>query len=109
MEGPVAWVFLLAAGAFEIAWAVAMKQSFGFTRLGPSLFMVAANLISVGLLSLSMKTLPLGTAYVIWTGIGAVGTFAIGIVFLGEHANAARLLAAFLIVAGLMLMKAATD
>jgi quaternary ammonium compound-resistance protein SugE len=101
----MAWLCLFAAGAFEVAWAVAMKQSFGLTRLGPTLIMVLTMLISVALLSWSMRTLPLGTAYTVWTGIGAVGTFAVGIFFLAEEASATRLLAAALIIAGLVLMK----
>ncbi|SFV25754.1 DMT family transporter [Hyphomicrobium facile] len=105
----MAWIMLLAAGALEIVWAVAMKQSLGFTRLWPSLVMVTALAASMGLLALSMKTLQLGTAYVAWTGIGAVGTFAVGILFLGEQATATRLLAAFLILAGVLLLKASTD
>jgi quaternary ammonium compound-resistance protein SugE len=105
----VAWILLLAAGALEIVWAVAMKQSLGMTRLWPSLLMVAALATSIALLALSVKTLPVGTAYVIWSGIGAVGTFAVGILFLGEQATATRLIAAFLILVGLLLLKASTD
>lgn len=105
----MAWIMLLAAGALEIVWAVAMKQSLGLTRLWPSLVMVTTLATSLVLLALSMKTLPLGTAYVVWTGIGAVGTFAVGILFMGEQATATRLVAAFLILAGVMLLKASTD
>jgi quaternary ammonium compound-resistance protein SugE len=101
----VAWIVLVIAGLFEIVWAFAMKHSEGFTRLWPSIATVAAMLVSFGLLSWSMRTLPLGTAYTVWTGIGAVGAFVVGIVFLGEDAGALRLFAAFLIVAGLLLMK----
>jgi quaternary ammonium compound-resistance protein SugE len=86
-----------------------MKQSEGFTRLGPSLVTLAAMLASFGLLSLAMRTLPLGTAYTVWTGIGAVGAFVAGVVFLGEAASALRLLAAVLIVGGLVLMKLANS
>jgi quaternary ammonium compound-resistance protein SugE len=82
-----------------------MKQSEGFTRLWPSVVTLAAMLVSFGLLSWSMRLLPLGTAYTVWTGIGAVGAFVVGIVFLGEAANALRLFAALLIVGGLLLMK----
>jgi quaternary ammonium compound-resistance protein SugE len=85
-----------------------MKQSDGFTRLGPSLITLAAMIASFALLSLAMKTLPLGAAYTMWTGIGAVGAFIVGIVVLGESANALRVLAAGMIVAGLVLMKLAT-
>lgn len=101
----MAWIVLFAAGALEVAWAFAMKQSFGLSRLAPSLLMLATMIASVGLLSLSMKTLPLGTAYVMWTGIGAVGTFMVGIIFLGEQVSAGRVLAAALIVSGLALMQ----
>lgn len=99
------WIMLVAAGLLEVVWAFAMKQSQGFTRVVPTTITLVAALASFGLLALSMKTLPLGTAYTIWTGIGAVGAFVIGIVALGEQANAARLVAAALIVAGLILMK----
>lgn len=105
----MAWIMLLAAGALEIVWAVAMKQSLGLTRLWPSLVMVTTLATSLVLLALSMKTLPLGTAYVVWTGIGAVGTFAVGILFLGEQVTATRLIAASLILAGVTLLKASTD
>ena len=102
------WVLLVIAGLFEVVWAFSMKQSEGFTRLLPSVVTIVAMLISFYLLSLSMKTLPLGTAYVIWTGIGAVGSFLLGVFFLGEPATALRMLAAILIVSGLLLLKFAT-
>jgi quaternary ammonium compound-resistance protein SugE len=101
----VAWLILTIAGLFEVVWAVSMKQSAGFTRLWPTIVTVAAALASFGLLSWSMRSLPLGTAYMVWTGIGAVGAFVVGIAFLGEAANALRLIAALLIVSGLLLMK----
>ncbi|MET0365413.1 MAG: multidrug efflux SMR transporter [Sphingobium sp.] len=101
----MAWFALFMAGVLEVVWATAMKQSDGFTRLGPSLVTAVGMIFSFGLLSWSMRTLPLGTAYTIWTGIGAIGAFAVGIVFLGETANALRMLAAGLIVSGLVLMK----
>jgi quaternary ammonium compound-resistance protein SugE len=101
----VAWLILVIAGLFEVVWAFTMKQSEGFTRLWPSVVTLAAMLVSFGLLSWSMRSLPLGTAYAVWTGIGAVGAFVVGIVFLGETANALRLFAALLIVGGLLLMK----
>ena len=94
----MAWFQLLAAGILEIVWAGAMKQSQGFTRLWPTVVMLAAMLGSFGLLALAMRALPLGTAYPIWTGIGAVGAFALGIVAMGEAATPGRLLAAALIV-----------
>lgn len=102
------WVYLVIAGLFEVVWAFSMKQSDGFTRPGPTIVTIAAMIASFALLSLSMKSLPLGTAYTIWTGIGAVGAFLVGIAMLGEVASATRIVAALLIVAGLVLMKIAT-
>lgn len=99
------WVYLVLAGLLEIVWAVAMKQSQGFTRLTPTAIMVVALIGSLWLLTLAMRTLPLGTAYVIWTGIGAVGAFAVGLVALGEQASVMRIAAATLIVSGLVMMK----
>lgn len=104
----MAWISLFVAGLFEILWAYTMKQSAGFTKLGPSLVTLAAMVASVVLLSYSMRTLPLGTAYTIWTGIGAVGAFLIGILLLGETISLPRVIAAVLIVAGLVLMKVST-
>jgi quaternary ammonium compound-resistance protein SugE len=104
----MAWFILITAGLLEVVWAYAMKQSHGFTRLGPTVVMVVAMVGSVGLLALAMRTLPLGTAYTIWTGIGAVGAFLVGIVMLGEAASPARVIAAMLIVAGLVTMKLAS-
>ena len=101
----MAWLILTIAGLFEVVWAFSMKQSEGFTRLWPSVVTLAAMLVSFGLLAWSMRLLPLGTAYTVWTGIGAVGAFVVGTVFLGETANASRLVAASLIVSGLLLMK----
>lgn len=101
----MAWFLLVIAGLFEVVWAFSMKQSEGFTRLWPTVVTLAAMLVSFGLLSWSMRSLPLGTAYTIWTGIGAVGAFVVGVVFLGEAASPLRLLAAVLIVGGLLLMK----
>lgn len=101
----MAWLILVIAGLFEVVWAFSMKQSEGFTRLWPSVVTLSAMLVSFGLLAWSMRSLPLGTAYTVWTGIGAVGAFVVGIVFLGETANASRLMAASLIVSGLLLMK----
>ncbi|WP_422061846.1 DMT family transporter [Sphingopyxis sp.] len=99
------WIYLTIAGLFEIIWAFAMKQSDGFTRPGPTIVTLVAMIASFALLSLAMKSLPLGTAYTIWTGIGAVGAFVVGIAVLGEAASAMRIVAALLIVAGLVLMK----
>ena len=101
----MAWLSLVAAGLCEVAWAFAMKQSHGFTRLVPSLVTVAGMAISFALLSFSMRTLPLGAAYTIWTGIGALGAFAVGIAVLGEPLNPMRACAAVMIAGGLVLMK----
>ena len=101
----MAWVILVIAGLFEVVWASAMKQSHGFSRLWPSVVTIAAMLVSFGMLSWSMRTLPLGTAYTVWTGVGAVGAFLVGALVLGEALTATRILAALLIVAGLVLMK----
>ncbi|SEJ60748.1 quaternary ammonium compound-resistance protein SugE [Sphingomonas sp. OV641] len=101
----MAWIALVFAGVFEIVWASAMKQSHGFTKLWPSVVTGVGMLISFGLLAWAMRSLPLGTAYTIWTGIGAVGAFIVGIVIFGEAATALRLIAAALIVSGLVLMK----
>lgn len=101
----MAWISLTVAGVLEVVWAYFMKQSAGFTRLWPSVATIGFMVASFALLSFSMRTLPLGTAYVVWTGIGAVGAFVVGIMFLNEPANATRLLAAGLILSGLVLMK----
>lgn len=101
----MAWIYLLIAGLLEVVWAYGMKLSAGFTQLGASLLTLVAMLLSFGLLAIAMKSLPLGTAYTVWTGIGAVGSFAVGIVVLGEAVTPLRLLAAALILAGLLLMK----
>ncbi|HLJ71170.1 MAG TPA: multidrug efflux SMR transporter [Roseiarcus sp.] len=101
----MAWIVLFAAGLLEVVWATAMKQSQGFVRPGPTAITLVAMLASVALLSAAMRTLPLGVAYMVWTGIGALGAFAIGVVVLGEAAGPLRLAAAALILAGLALMK----
>lgn len=101
----MAWIYLFVAGLLEIVWAFAMKQSHGFSRLVPSLITLGAMVASFGLLSMAMRSLPLGTAYMIWTGIGALGAFAVGVAFLGETISPARLVAAGLILSGLVLMK----
>ena len=101
----MAWIYLFIAGLLEIVWAFSMKQSNGFTRLWPSVITLVAMIASFGLLAAAMRTLPLGTAYTIWTGIGAVGAFIVGVVFLGEHLSLMRIAAAVLIVSGLVLMK----
>jgi quaternary ammonium compound-resistance protein SugE len=104
----VAWIALVAAGVLEVVWAYYMKQSSGFTRLWPTAITIVTMIASFLLLSLAMRTMPLGTAYTVWTGIGAVGAFGVGVVVLGEPADAMRLSAAALIIGGLVLMKIAT-
>ena len=104
----MAWIVLVIAGILEIVWAFSMKQSEGFTKLWPSLITLGAMGVSFALLSWSMRTLPLGPAYTVWTGIGAVGAFIVGSVVLNESANPMRIVAAILIVAGLALMKLAS-
>jgi len=104
----MAWVYLGIAGLLEIVWAFSMKQSDGFTRLTPSIVTIVAMIASFALLSISMKTLPLGTAYTVWTGIGAVGAFLVGVAVLGESVSPMRVLAALMIVGGLVLMKLST-
>ena len=101
----MAWICLFLAGLLEIAWAYFMKRSDGFTLLVPSVVTIVTMIASFALLSVSMKTLPLGTAYTIWTGIGAVGAFLVGIAVLGEAATPMRLAAGGLIVAGIVMMK----
>jgi quaternary ammonium compound-resistance protein SugE len=104
----MAWVLLSVAGVLEVVWAFFMKQSDGFTRIAPTSIMLVAMIGSVWLLSISMKTLPLGTAYMVWTGIGAVGAFAVGIALLGEQVSPMRIVAALLILSGIALMKLST-
>ena len=104
----MAWMFVLAAGLLEIVWAYTMKLSQGFSRPGPTALTILVMLASFGLLSLAMKTLPLGTAYTVWTGIGAVGAFVVGVVVLGEPLTTGRVFASALIVTGLIVMKLST-
>jgi quaternary ammonium compound-resistance protein SugE len=101
----MAWACLIVAGLLEVAWAFLMKQSEGFTRPWPSIGALAFMGASFALLAYAMRTLPLGTAYVVWTGIGAVGAFLVGMTLLGEPASPLRIAAAVLIVSGLVLMK----
>ncbi len=101
----MAWIILSAAGLLEIVWALAMKKSQGFTVLVPSIVTLVAMFASFGLLAVAMRTLPLGTAYSVWTGIGAVGAFLVGVMFLGEAATPMRLTAVAMIVGGLVLMR----
>ena len=101
----MAWIALFIAGILEVVWAYSMKLSDGFSRLWPSVVTLIAMIASFALLSYSMRTLPLGTAYTIWTGIGAFGAFVVGVVVLGESANPMRIAAAGMIIGGLVLMK----
>ncbi len=101
----MAWVLLFIAGLLEVVWAYFMKLSQGFTLLLPSAVTIVTMMASFVLLSVSMKTLPLGTAYMVWTGIGAVGAFIVGVTFLGESVSPMRIAAAVLIVCGILLMK----
>lgn len=104
----MAWVTLVVAGLFEVAWAIGLKYTEGFTRLWPTVWTVLAMLISLWLLGIAMKSLPVGTAYSVWVGVGAAGTVLLGIVLLGEPANAARLISVALIIAGIVGLKLAT-
>jgi quaternary ammonium compound-resistance protein SugE len=104
----MSWIILVLAGLLEIVWAVGLKYTEGFSRLWPSLGIVAAMILSVCMLGLAMKSLPVGTAYAVWVGIGIVGTVAAGIVFLHEPANAARLISIALIIAGIVSLKLTT-
>ena len=104
----MAWIALFFAGLFEVGWAVGLKHTDGFTRLGPSAFTVAGMVASLWLLGLALKTLPLGTSYAVWTGIGAVGTALLGIVLFGESTDAPRLVCIGLIVAGTIGLKLVT-
>ncbi len=101
----MAWIYLTIAGVFEIGWALGLKYTEGFSRLVPSTLTIIAMAISFGLLSISLKSLPIGTAYAVWTGIGAVGTALVGMFFLGEPREAARILCILLIVAGIVGLK----
>jgi quaternary ammonium compound-resistance protein SugE len=104
----MAWVILILAGLFETGWAIGLKYTEGFTRLWPTLWTVVAMIISLWLLGIAMKTLPVGTAYTIWVGVGAVGTVILGIVLFKEPAHAARLISVGLIIAGLIGLKLST-
>jgi quaternary ammonium compound-resistance protein SugE len=101
----LAWILLLVAGLFEIGWAIGLKYTDGFTRPLPSLLTGLSMVVSVVLLSLALRTLPVGTAYAVWTGIGTVGTALLGIALFGEPATAARLACIGLIVAGILGLK----
>jgi quaternary ammonium compound-resistance protein SugE len=104
----MAWVILLVAGLFEVAWAIGLKYTEGYTRLWPTVGTIAAMVISVALLGVAMKSLPVGTSYAVWVGVGAIGTAALGIVLFGESASPGRLISLGLIVAGIVGFKLAT-
>ncbi len=101
----MSWFVLVIAGLFEVVWAVGLKYTHGFTRLIPSLITASAVALSMGLLAYAMKGLPIGTAYAVWTGIGAVGTAIFGIIVFGESASFARILSFALIIAGIIGLK----
>lgn len=102
------WVVLVVAGLFEVCWAIGLKYTDGFSKFWPSVATIVAMAISVALLGFAMKTLPTGTAYAVWVGIGAVGTVILGIVLLGESASPMRLVSLALIVLGIIGLKLAT-
>ena len=104
----MAWVILVTAGLFEVGWAIGLKYTEGFTRFWPTVGTVLAMMASLWLLGIAMKSLPLGTAYSVWVGVGAIGTVLLGIVLLGEPASAARLISVTLIVAGIVGLKLTT-
>ena len=102
------WAILVLAGLFEIGWAIGLKYTDGFTKLWPTVGTVASMAISLGLLGIAMKSLPVGTAYAVWVGVGAVGTAILGMVLLGEPANAGRMISLGLIIAGIIGLKLAS-
>jgi quaternary ammonium compound-resistance protein SugE len=104
----MAWIYLLLAGLFEIVWAIGLKYTEGFTRLWPTVVTIAAMVVSMGLLGIAAKDLPIGTAYAVWTGIGAVGAAILGIVLFAEPATALRIASIGLIVAGVIGLKLAS-
>jgi quaternary ammonium compound-resistance protein SugE len=104
----MAWTYLTIAGLFEIGWAIGLKYTDGFTRVLPSLWTVACMILSIVLLGLALKTLPVGTAYAVWTGIGAVGTATLGIYLFAEPATALRLICIALILSGIVGLKLVT-
>ena len=104
----MSWIILVLAGLFEVGWAIGLKYTEGFTRLWPTVGTVAAMVVSLGLLGIAMKSLPVGTAYAVWVGVGAVGTAILGMVLLGEPANAGRMISLGLIIAGIIGLKLAS-
>ncbi len=105
----MAWIILVLAGLFEVGWAIGLKYTEGFTRLWPTLWTALAMIISLWLLGIAMKSLPVGTAYSVWVGVGAVGTVILGIVLLGEPANAGRLISVAFIIIGIIGLKLTTS
>lgn len=101
----MAWIALFFAGVFEIGWAIGLKYTAGFTRPIPSLWTIASMVISLGLLGYALKTLPVGTAYAVWTGVGAAGTALLGIYLFGESASVVRLASLGLIILGILGLK----
>ncbi|MBN2655148.1 MAG: quaternary ammonium compound efflux SMR transporter SugE [Nitrospirae bacterium] len=104
----MAWIILVVAGVFEVCWAIGLKYTEGFTRLWPTIGTLLSMIISVLLLGIAMKSLPVGTAYAVWVGVGAAGTVLLGILLFGEPFNAARLVSVSLIIAGIVGLKLAT-
>lgn len=104
----MAWIVLVLAGLFEVGWAIGLSYSEGFTKLWPSVWTVGAMMVSLWLLGIATRTLPVGTAYSVWVGVGTIGTVALGIVLLDEPASATRLLSVLLIVAGIVGLKLTT-
>lgn len=104
----MAWIILIVAGIFEVGWAIGLKYTEGFTRLWPTVFTIASMIFSLGLLGLAMRSLPVGSAYAVWVGVGAIGTVLLGIILFGEPATTARLLSVSLILAGIVGLKLAT-
>ncbi|HSS05718.1 MAG TPA: quaternary ammonium compound efflux SMR transporter SugE [Rhodanobacteraceae bacterium] len=101
----MSWLLLILAGLFEIGWAIGLKYTEGFTRLWPSIGTALAMIVSLALLGIAMKSLPVGTAYAVWVGVGAVGTVILGIVLFGEPANTLRLVSVALIIGGIVGLK----
>lgn len=105
----MSWMYLIVAGLFECSWAIGLKYTEGFTRLVPTVFTVLAMIVSFGFLSLAMKTIPVGTAYAVWTGIGAVGVVVMGMVLFGESHDLLRVFCVLLIVTGIVGLKAVSS
>lgn len=104
----MAWVILTIAGIFEIGWAIGLKYTDGFTRLWPTLGTIASMIVSLSLLGVAMKSLPVGSAYAVWVGVGAVGTVLLGVILFGESASPARMISVGMIVTGIVGLKIAT-